>query len=172
MACFVFAAPCSPSRILSTFEIDVDYGEQADVDNVRVGHGGTLSVSAQVRPTQHLNLDLLAQHRWIDESVGELSGRALTSSVARAKATYVFTPRMLIRVIGQYVETTRDQAFSTQPVITKEGGFAGSFLFSYKLNWQTVVFVGYGDNRTLVEDGSLVRADRQFFFKVSYAFQR
>ncbi|HEY4231108.1 MAG TPA: DUF5916 domain-containing protein [Thermoanaerobaculia bacterium] len=169
---FVGTVSLSPSRILSSFEVDADYGEQADVDNVRVGHGGTLSVSGQVRPTQHLNLDLLAQRRWIDENVGARSGRALTSSVARAKATYVFTPRMLIRVIGQYVETTRDQAFSVQPVTTKEGGFAGSFLFSYKLNWQTVVFVGYGDNRTLVDDGSLVRADRQFFFKVSYAFQR
>ncbi len=58
----------SPSRILSSFEVDADYGEQADVDNLRVGHGGTLSVSAQVRPTQHLGLDLLAQRRWIDES--------------------------------------------------------------------------------------------------------
>ena len=162
----------SPSRILSSFEVDVDYGEQADVDNLRVGHGGTLSVSAQVRPTQHLGLDLLAQRRWIDETLGTLSGRALTASVARAKATYVFTPRLLIRLIGQYVETTRDPAFYAQPTIAKEGNFAGSLLFSYKLNWQTVVFVGYGDNRTLVEDGSLVRADRQFFFKVSYAFQR
>jgi hypothetical protein len=169
---FVGTVSLSPSRILSSFEIDVDYGEQADVDAVRVGHGGTISVIAQVRPTQHLNLDLLASRRWIDETTEGISGRAVTASVARAKATYVFTPQMLIRVIGQYVETTRDPLFYSSAVTAREGSFAGSFLFSYKLNWQTVVFVGYGDNRTLVEDGSLVRADRQFFFKVSYAFQR
>jgi hypothetical protein len=168
----VGSATISPSRLLSSLEIDFDLGAQADVDNVRVGHGGTLSVSAQVRPTNHLALDLLGQRRWIDETVDGASGRVVTSSVARVKATYVFTPRMLVRVIGQYVETSRDPAFYVSPVTSKDGSFAGSFLFSYKLNWQTVVFVGYGDNRTLVEDGSLVRADRQFFFKVSYAFQR
>jgi hypothetical protein len=57
-------------------------------------------------------------------------------------------------------------------VTAREGSFAGSALFAYKLNWQTVVFVGYGDNRTLQESGDLTRADRQFFLKLSYAFQR
>jgi hypothetical protein len=79
---------------------------------------------------------------------------------------------MLIRLIGQYVETTRDPTLWTFPVLAKDGGFAGSALFSYKLNWQTVLFLGYGDNRTLEENGALTRADRQFFLKVSYAFQR
>jgi hypothetical protein len=31
--------------------------------------------------------------------------------------------------------------------------------------------VGYGDNRTLSENGDFLRADRQFFLKLSYAFQ-
>jgi hypothetical protein len=35
-----------------------------------------------------------------------------------------------------------------------------------------VLFVGYGDDRALQEEGTLTRADREFFVKVSYAFQR
>ena len=52
------------------------------------------------------------------------------------------------------------------------GFFSGSALFAYKLNWQSVVFLGYGDTRTLSEDGGLPPAGRQLFLKVSYAFQR
>jgi hypothetical protein len=36
-----------------------------------------------------------------------------------------------------------------------------------------VLFVGYGDNRTFLDEtNALERADRQFFAKLSYAFQR
>jgi hypothetical protein len=48
----------------------------------------------------------------------------------------------------------------------------GSVLHSYKLNWQTLLFAGYGDDRGLTPDASLVRDNRTFFLKVSYALQR
>jgi hypothetical protein len=34
-----------------------------------------------------------------------------------------------------------------------------------------VLFVGYGDTRSLLGNGDLAAAGRQFFLKVSYAFQ-
>jgi len=40
------------------------------------------------------------------------------------------------------------------------------------LNWQTALFVGYGDERALDERERLARTERQFFVKLSYAFQR
>jgi len=46
-------------------------------------------------------------------------------------------------------------------------------LYSYKINWQTVLFAGYGDDRVLNNVGNdLVKLDRSFFVKVSYAIQR
>ena len=74
-------------------------------------------------------------------------------------------------MIGQYVETKRDPSLYSRPVDAKNADFAGSALFAYKLNWQTVLFVGYGDNRALVEDDRYAKAGRQFFLKLSYAFQ-
>ncbi|MFY9550110.1 MAG: DUF5916 domain-containing protein [Thermoanaerobaculia bacterium] len=171
---FVWTLAASPSRLVPRLTLGGNYGEQPDVSNVRVGTGGTVHATAVIRPTDHLGLDLVAERQWIDETVDGRKGRLFTALVARAKAIYVFNSRMLVRVIGQYVETTRDPTLWTIPVAAKDGAFAGSALFSYKLNWQTVLFVGYGDNRALVEDGSfaLQPADRQFFLKVSYAFQR
>lgn len=162
----------SPSRLVPSVSAEFDYGQQPDVSNVRVGTGGTVALFATVQPTAHLGLELRALQRWIDETVDGRSGRLFTARVGRLKATYVFTPRMLVRLIGQYIENRTDPSFYVNPVTAREGAFAGSALFSYKLNWQTVLFVGYGDNRVLEENGDLTRADRQFFFKVSYAFQR
>jgi hypothetical protein len=44
---------------------------------------------------------------------------------------------------------------------------------AYKLNWQTLMYVGYGDLREVETlRGDLQRSARQVFLKVSYAFQR
>jgi len=40
------------------------------------------------------------------------------------------------------------------------------------LNWQSVMFVGYGDDRELTDVNRLAPLDRQFFVKLSYALQR
>ena len=91
----------------------------------------------------------------------------------RLRATYTFTSRAFLRVIGQYVATRRDPSLFASVVARKSGSFSGSALFAYKLNWQTVLFVGYGDNRDLDDAGErLAQVDRQFFVKLSYAFQR
>jgi hypothetical protein len=57
-------------------------------------------------------------------------------------------------------------------VTAKSGDFGGSLLLAYKLNWQSVVFVGYGDDRELTDQARLARLDRQGFVKMSYALQR
>ena len=45
-------------------------------------------------------------------------------------------------------------------------------LLSYKLNWQSVMFVGYGDDRELTDRDQFVKSGRQVFVKLSYALQR
>ena len=168
----VWTVTASPSGFLPSIGVSGNYGRQPDVDNVRVGTGGDVLVTALVRPTEHLGLDLRLERQWIDESLEGRTGNLFTADVARLKAVYVFTPRMLVRLIGQYQEVRRDPSLWIQPVLAREGSFAGSALFSYKLNWQSVLFVGYGDARALDEvNYTLLPTGRQFFVKVSYAFQ-
>jgi hypothetical protein len=59
--------------------------------------------------------------------------------------------------------------FSTPP---KSGTVSGQVLLSYKLNWQSVMFIGYGDDRMLSTHDRFEKVDRQFFVKLSYALQR
>ncbi len=52
----------------------------------------------------------------------------------------------------------------------REEDLFGQFLFSYKLNPQTVLFAGYDDTR-FGEDGFQIRqTNRSFFLKIGYAF--
>ena len=52
------------------------------------------------------------------------------------------------------------------------GSFATQWLLAYKLNWQTVMYVGYGDlQEAHAINGDLLSSNRQFFDKVSYSFQ-
>ena len=97
------------------------------------------------------------------------TGRLLTSRVSRLHATYTFTARLFVRVIAQSTATTRDPRLFLATVSRKDGDFSGSALLAHKLNWQSVLFVGYGDDRELVGERSLTPSDRQLFVKMSYA---
>ena len=162
-----------PSRRISRLTFQGFFGEHPDVANVRVGRGGEIEADATLKPTDHLELDFNSDRQWLDVTSDGRHGRLFTAQIERLKATYNFTARTFLRVIGQYLDVRTDPTlYLVEGVPERSGGFDGSVLFSYKLNWQTVFFLGYGDSRVLDSNGDLLRTDRQFFLKVSYAFQR
>jgi len=169
----VYTVWVSPTQKVSRIELEGTVGQEVDFDNARTGHGATVNLRTVLRPTDHLELQFNNNRRWLDVDSGRPATRLFTARVDRLRATYTFTSRMFVRAIAQYVETVRDPSLYIDTVEPKEATFAGSALFAYKLNWQTVLFVGYGDNRTFLEDTDrLEREDRQLFLKISYAFQR
>jgi hypothetical protein len=170
---FVYFAQVDPSRHFPRISLQGFAGEDIDIDNARVGTGARISVAATLRPDPHLGLELNSAVRWLDVETPEGGqGRLFTAQVQRLKATVFFSSRAFLRLIGQYVSTTRDPDLYTFEVTRKSGEFSGSALFSYRLNWQTALFLGYGDERALDENQTLQRTSRQFFAKISYALQR
>jgi hypothetical protein len=107
----------------------------------------------------------------VDDAAG-VSRPLFTARVERIRANYTFTPRCFVRLIGQYQSTDRNPLLYLQPTTAHDGTFSGSVLLAYKINWQSVMFVGYGDDRELTDQRRLVPSDHQVFVKVSYAFQR
>jgi hypothetical protein len=164
-----------PGQVFSYLQLAGNFGDQLDYANDRKGDGGTLSLTSDVRPTNHLLLRLSGTRRAIDVTAEDgHSGRLFTADVARLRANYTFSARSWLRLIGEWVHTERDLTLYRQPEFfsAESGGFSSSAVFAYKLNWQTVLFVGYADSRELDDRSDLQPADRQMFFKVSYAFQR
>src|SRR5437762_480960 len=168
----IYHADGSPSRVFNQVGIDGFLGKQVDFDNARPATGGSITAFATVRPTDHLELRFDGGRRYLDVDTEDgRSGRLFTALVARLRTQYTFNARAFLRVIGQYVETKRDPSLYTFAVARRDGDFTGSVLVAYKLNWQSVLFVGYGDDRTVSEEDRLEKSRRQFFLKLSYAFQ-
>jgi hypothetical protein len=164
-----FAFQIDPSRRYTRVGLTGHAGEAIDFANGRVGRGASLNLTATVRPIDKLTLDSVVSDEWLNVA----GGRLYTATVERLKATYSFSANSLLRVIGQYVSTNRAPERYLFPVSPHSSSFLGSILYSYKLNWQTVLFLGYGDDRVLNQTtNDLVKLDRSLFFKVSYALQR
>lgn len=163
----------SPSRRVAQLFAEILVGGDIDFANSRPARGATVNLNAWINATDHLELRVLRNERWLDVDMpGAGSSRLFTSRVSRVRGTYMFTAKAFARVIGQYVTTTRNPALYRFSVIPRSGTLSGSALIAYKLNWQSVLFVGYGDDRELSEQHELEKASRQFFVKLSYAFQR
>jgi hypothetical protein len=168
-----FFAYYNPTRRFTNIGVDMQLGQDTDFVNIRRGRGGHLDVNGTINATNHLLFDLLSNVSWlsIDDPAG-VSRPLFTARVERVRANYTFTARSFVRLIGQYVSTDRDPTLYLDPSPGHDGFFSGSVLFAYKINWQSVMFFGYGDDRTLDEQRRLQKFDRQVFVKLSYAFQR
>ena len=173
----VFAVTMNPAQWIGNLGLNVTYGDDVDFDNERPARGLTVGLQGTLRPTDHLVLDFNGSRRALDVSPtgrGPRDARLFTAEVARLKASYNFTSRIFLRLIGQRVRTTRDPALYTAipGLPRREEDFSSSALFAYKLNWQTVLFLGYSNDRALSAADRLEPVGRALFFKISYAFQR
>jgi hypothetical protein len=101
-----------------------------------------------------------------------VGGRELyTANIAQGSAIYHLSVRMFFRAIVQYVDyryNVGNYTFALDPVFKH---FFSQFLFSYKLNPRTVLFLGYTDNAQGNQDYRLARSDRTIFMKVGYSWQ-
>jgi hypothetical protein len=167
-----FSIQFDPSRRLPRIQLSGFVGEDTDIANVRVGRGGELRLGTNLRPDDHLDIQLDEALSWLDVAAtpGASRSRLFTAHVHRVRATWNFDARTFLRLIGQYVAAERDPALYRVAVPGRDRDFSGSALFGYRLNWQSAVYLGYGDERALSPDGSLARTGRQLFAKISYAW--
>jgi len=157
------------NRVFSFFSLDGWLGDEVDFANNRLGKGASVNANATIRPTNHLQLGFTTSLRWLNVR----SDRLFTSQVERIRATYTFNERMFVRAILQNQRTNRDVDLYGFSTAQHSGQFSNQLLFAYKLNWQTVFYTGYGDLQEVERsNGDFLKSGRQFFAKVSYAFQR
>jgi len=168
-----YYAQFSPSRLLSAISVNGTSGQAIDFANGRPGTGTAMALSATLNPTNHLNVLLNEDQSWVnvDDALG-VSRQLFIQRVSRVRGTYTFTSRMFVRGTAQYVATNSDPRLYTFSTPPKSGTVSGQVLLSYKLNWQSVMFIGYGDDRMMSTHERFEKVDRQFFVKLSYALQR
>lgn len=150
-----------PRRWLPALRFSGEAGEKIDYAGARVGSGATVNLGATVRATDHLELQLTTTREWLDLD----EGRLFSANIDWLKLSYTFSARTLARVIAQQNRIDRLGASPDRSI-----SFSG--LYAYKLNFQTVFFVGFGDSSITGDRGVLVHQPRSVFMKVAYALQR
>lgn len=151
----------------SEFGLEVNAGGWIDFENVRPAVVLALGPRGSFSLTRHLNLNL--SHDF--ERLTAEGAVVYKADISQVRLVYNFSVRAFVRAILQYRDFRRNQAMYPLPVDAETRKLFTQFLFSYKLNPRTVLFLGYTDNSLGYESVSLTRTDRTFFLKIGYAWQ-
>ena len=160
----------------------VDVGDGIDFFNNQPADRELFLPRLEWKFGRHLNTQLDHTRQTLDVEGGELFRADLT----QARFVWQFDTRTFVRAILQRQDIRRDTTLyavcvtapASCPFAERDENWFTQLLFSFKLNPQTVMFLGYSDNRTdvLPEMGipvnspDLVRTDRFFFLKLGYAW--
>ncbi len=169
-----FLISANPTRAF-TAALSGRIGEEVDFARSRLGHGATLALSSTIRPSDRLELKIGGNLFFLNVRPDDGSdhyGRLVTSQVERLRTTYTFNSKAFVRLITQNVRTRRNGQLYGGNARLRSGGLTESLLVAYKVNWQTVLYVGAGDSSSLNDVAQLEPTNRQLFIKMSYAFQR
>ena len=153
-----------PSRTfyLSCF---ADIRHDIDYANTRPGKYFYIAPSMNCNIGKHL----LASISYSYSHMNIEQGRLFRTHLAQCKLLYHFSNRAFLRSIIQYEDIFQDPALYKYVVDQKEQKFFMQFLFSYKINPRTVLFLGYSDNYEGLLDVPLKQTNRTFFLKIGYA---
>ncbi|HUP02077.1 MAG TPA: DUF5916 domain-containing protein [Gemmatimonadota bacterium] len=144
-----------------------NFGDQIDFANVRKADNLVLNPFVTLRIGRPLTL--AADHNYQRLS---LSGEEIfTANLTQLRAVYHFNVRTFVRAIVQYRDVDRNPALHEDDVEPEARRWFNQLLFSYKLNPQTVFFVGYADTRQGATEFDLTQSDRTFFVKLGYAWR-
>lgn len=143
-------------------------GDTVDFANGRAADHVLLVPRVELKFGRRFNTKF--DHTWQELNVN--GGKLFTVNLSQLRLVYQFNVRMFVRTILQYQDIERDPSLYTFAVSARDRNLLTQLLYSYKINPQTVAFVGYSDSRVGTELISLTRADRTFFVKLGYAWVR
>jgi hypothetical protein len=144
------------------------YGGAVDYANAREARQLVLAPILEFSLGRHIEVHLQQTY----QRMAAEGKKIYTANLLQGRFIYNFTTRSFVRLILQYLDLSRDPDMYGIPIEEKTQTLFTQLLFSYKLNPQTVVFVGYSDNYLGLTDVDLTQLDRTFFVKLGYAWTR
>lgn len=143
-------------------------GDQIDFANSRLGDEWRIEPFANWNINRHLLLRYEANYVSLDTKDGAKIFDAVVNDV---RLTWQFSVRSFLRLTTQFQDIERNPDVYTDSVDARSRDVGRQLLYSYKLNPQTVFFLGYSD--ALIDDdqlNSLTTTDRTWFLKLGYAW--
>jgi hypothetical protein len=151
-----------------SFNAILQYGDSIDYINARQAIGLNLLPSLEFSLGKHININL--QHAF--QRLSLEGNKIFTANLSQVNLIYNFSVRMFVRVIVQYLNVERNLDLYSFPIMDRTQTVFTQFLFSYKLNPQTVLFIGYSDNYLGMTNIDVTQTNRTFFVKLGYAWTK
>jgi hypothetical protein len=140
-------------------------GDRIDYVNSRPGKQLILHPRTMIKLGLHLEIEYEHEYRHLNVE----GGRLFTVNRDYLRMVYQFNKRTFVRLVLQYVNEDHDtDLYIEDPPADIKRVFT-QLLFSYKINPQTVLYLGYSDNYFGNEDFAVKQDSRTFFAKIGYA---
>jgi hypothetical protein len=146
--------------------LDATVGRQVDFTNTLQADQLRLDPGLRFNLGRHLRVDLDHSYERLEVD----AGRLYTARLSQLRTTYQFNVRTFVRWIAQYYDIDRNPAAYESEVDARSRRWFNQLLFSYKVNPQTVVFLGYSDTYLGDQQVDLTQESRTVFLKIGYAW--
>ena len=143
-------------------------GDQVDFANTRLGDQVRFEPFANWNIGRHL---LLRYNGVLVELDRKDGAQIFDAAVHDVRLTWQFNLQSFLRLTVQFQDVERNQASYIDSVDARSRRVGRQLLYSYKINPQTVFFLGYSDS--LLDDDDLSKLttdDRTLFMKIGYAW--
>ncbi len=141
------------------------FGDQVDFLNAQAGKRASINPIIQFKMGAHLYLAF--DH--VFETLHVNAGRLYTANLSNLRLVYQFNRRTFLRTILQFANFNYNTQLYTLPMDPEFSHLFSQVLFSYKINPQTVLFLGYSDDYYGYSAVPLTQNNRTFFLKIGYA---
>lgn len=148
------------------FGLRVLAGDRVDYAHARPGDRLRVAPSVEWFAGRHLNLDFSHIYEKFDADVGRL----YTANLSELRTVYQFNRRAFVRLILQYADYQYEVENYSTPRDPEFKHFLTQLLFTYKVNPQTALYLGYSDNHRGDSQIDLTQLNRTAFFKIGYAW--
>ena len=146
----------------------MQYGDQIDFANTRLGDQLYLEPFLNWNINRHLLMRLQGAIVSMDTKQGE---KIFDASVFDARLTWQFNLRSFVRLTLQRSDISRNPDVYIDTVDEQSKNMGRQLLYSYKINPQTVFFLGYSDQYVDDDDlDGLTVSGRSLFMKIGYAW--
>lgn len=141
-------------------------GDRVDFEHARIGKRLRLAPGLQFFSGKRLHGTLSLIHETFDVD----PGRLYAADLSELKTVYQFNRRAFIRLILQYADYDYNTRNYARPRAPEFKHLLTQLLFTYKVDPQTALYLGYSDNHQGDSQIDLTQLNRTAFFKIGYAW--
>lgn len=152
--------------------LEVSQADAIDFSEVRPGEQTRISPFLLLSPGRHLQTNIFHTFRSLDVDGGTLFEANLTE----LRLVYQINSRAFVRLITQFTQIDRNPDLyvldeDDDPIVPTTEELFGQFLFSYRIDARTALYLGYSSGYLDELDSGLIQTGNTLFLKLSYAWQ-